>query len=112
MIVEFITQNWLGILIAIGILAFIVYLGVTKQWTRIRGFAYRIMLLAERNFSDGEGQLKFNFVVGVVYKYIPVWLRLFIKESDIRSLIQKWYETAKDFLDDGQINDSSKKEGT
>lgn len=106
MILEFITQNWLGLLIVIAALAYMIYLGITKQWTKIRELAYRVMLLAERNFSDEEGKLKFNFVVDIVYRYIPVWLRIFIKESDIRNLIQKWYEMAKDFLDDGQINDS------
>ncbi len=112
MILEFIAQNWLGLLIAAGALVYIVYLGITKRWTKIREFAYQMMLLAERNLANEDGQMKFDFVVGVVYKYIPVWLRFFVKETDIRSLIQKWYELAKDFMDDGEINDSLKKERT
>lgn len=105
---EFLYQYWLPVLAAVAVLAYIIYLSITKQWTKVREFAYKVMLLAERTFADNEGRIKFDFVVRIVYKYIPVWLRIFIKEEHLQALIQVWYETAKDYLDDGQMNESVK----
>lgn len=103
---DFLAQNWLGILIVLAVVIYILFLSVTKQWTRVREFAYQLMLLAEKTFRDGEGELKFNFVVTMVYRYIPIWLKVFVKEEDIKKLIEKWYQLAKDYLDDGEINNS------
>lgn len=108
MIVEFLMQNWLSVLIFIFILSYIAYLSVTRQWGRVREFAYQVMLLAERTFSDNDGQIKFDFVVRIVYKNMPAWLRLFLKEENMKKRIQGWYEIAKDFLDDGMVNHSVK----
>ena len=69
-------------------------------------FAYQAMLLAERTFGDQDGRIKFDFVVRIVYKYFPSWLKRFITEEQLRHLIQEWYDLAKDFLDDGLINSS------
>ena len=103
---EFIIQNWLGILIGLAVLSYLLYLSITKQWTKVREFAYEMMLLAERTFSDKDGKLKFNFVVTFVYQSLPPLMRAFIKEENIRRLIQALYDQAKDFLDDGRINNS------
>ncbi len=107
MFLEFLSQNWLVLLAFAGIAAFIIYLSITKQWIKIREFAYQTMLLAERTFADQDGRIKFNFVVRIVYKYLPSWFRAFFTEEHLRRLIQEWYDLAKDFLDDGQINDST-----
>lgn len=109
MILDFIFQNWLGIIVTLAFIGYIVYLSVTKQWTMVREFAYQVMLLAERTFSDENGSIKFDFVVRIVYRYIPPWLKLFVKEDDVKQLIQLWYDSAKDFLDDGNVNNSTKK---
>lgn len=103
---DFLAQNWLGLLIVLVVLGYLIYLTVTKQWIRIREFAYELMLMAERSFKDEEGKLKYDFVVEMVYRSIPSWLKLFIKKEDIQKLIEKWYQTAKDYLDDGVVNDS------
>jgi hypothetical protein len=105
---EFLTQNWLPLLAVVVVLAYVIYLSVTKQWVKVREFAYKMMLVAERTFGDDQGRIKFDFVVKVVYNYIPVWLRVFVKEQHLEDLIQEWYETAKDYLDDGEVNNSVK----
>lgn len=108
MIIEFLARNWFGVLIIVAALAYLIYLSISKQWEKVREFAYRVMLLAERTFSDSDGQIKFDFVVRIVYKNLPLWLKLFVKEENIKRCIQDWYEVAKDFLDDGMINSSIK----
>lgn len=108
MLFEILSQNWLIILILVGVAAYIVYLTITKQWAKVREFTYQVMLLAERTFSDGDGKIKFDFVVRIVYKYLPSWFKLFFTEEHLRKLIQEWYDLAKDFLDDGMVNASQK----
>lgn len=106
MFLDFLAENWSAIIIIAAIAAYLIYLTVTKQWTKIREFAYQAMLLAERTFGDENGKIKFDFVVRIVHKNLPIWIRPFINEEDIKRLIQSWYDKAKDFLDDGQLNDS------
>lgn len=106
MLLDFLAENWAFIAAVAFVAAWLIYLTITKQWTKIREFAYQVMLLAERIFGDENGKIKFEFVVRIVYKNLPVWLKPFIREEDIRRLIQSWYDKAKDFLDDGKINKS------
>ncbi len=105
---DFIAQNWLVLIIGAGILVYIIYLSATRQWIKVREFAYEMMLCAERFFSDDQGELKFDFVVNFVYDYLPAWMKLFVKKDNLKRLIQMLYDTAKDFLDDGEINSSIK----
>ncbi|HHU89876.1 MAG TPA: hypothetical protein GXZ22_02320 [Clostridiaceae bacterium] len=106
MFLEFISRNWIVLLALVGVAAVVIYLTITRQWLKVREFAYQAMLLAERTFGDQDGRIKFDFVVRIVYKYFPSWLKRFITEEQLRHLIQEWYDLAKDFLDDGLINSS------
>lgn len=104
MFLEFLLQNWLVLLVSLGVAAYVIYLTMTKQWIKVREFAYQTMLLAERTFSDVDGKIKFDFVARIVYKYLPFWFKPFFTEEHLQRLIQEWYDLAKDFLDDGKIN--------
>lgn len=105
---DFISQNWPSLIIAAGILVYIVYLSATRQWIKVREFAYEMMLCAERVFADDQGKLKFDFVVNFVYDYLPAWMKMFVKRETLNKLVQNLYDTAKDLLDDGEINSSIK----
>lgn len=102
---EFLAGNWFALLLGILFLAGIVYLAITRQWEKLRGIAYALMLQAERAFSDGEGKKKFDAVFDkLYYDLIPTWLRLFVPPDELRRKLQEWYDLAKDYLDDGVIN--------
>lgn len=98
-------QNWFVILLAIIFICYVIYLIVTKQWTKIREMAYALMLSAERLYADNEGKKKFEAVFEkLYYNLIPSWLRLFVSPESIREKLQEWYDLAKDYLADGQVN--------
>lgn len=104
---EFLAGNWFVLLLGVLLLGFIVYLVITRQWEKLRGIAYALMLQAERIFSDGEGKKKFEAVFEkLYYDLIPAWLRLFVAPEGIREKLQEWYDIAKDYLDDGKIDKS------
>lgn len=102
---EFLAGNWFVLILGLLFLAGIIYLAVTKQWTKLRGIAYALMLQAERVFSDGEGKKKFEAVFErLYYNLIPPWLRLFVTPDELRRKLQRWYDLAKDYLDNGVID--------
>ena len=104
---EFLAGNWFVLLLGVLFLAGIIYLAITKQWVKLRGLAYALMLQAERIFSSGEGKQKFDAVFEKLYfDLIPAWLRLFVSPRSIREKLQEWYILAKDYLDNGIVDNS------
>jgi hypothetical protein len=104
---DILMQNWFVILIAATFVAYVIHLILTKQWTKLREQAYALMLSAERLYGDDAGKEKFEAVFQSLYfTLIPAWLRPFVTEDAMRKKLQEWYELAKDFLDDGEINES------
>jgi len=103
---EFITQNLASIVIIMVFLIITVVLAVQKRWDALRQIAYKMMLAAEMAFSSGEGKAKFEYVFSHVYSLVPAWLRLFVPEAALREKLQEWFNWAKDWADDGIINNS------
>ncbi len=104
---EILLQNWFVILIAAAFVAYVIHLILTKQWTKLREQAYALMLSAEKLYGDDAGKEKFEAVFEKLYfVLIPAWLRPFVTEDIMRKKLQEWYDFAKDFLDDGEVNNS------
>ncbi len=105
---DFLITNWFILLIAAVFMAFDIYLAVTKQWGKLREQAYALMLQAERIFSSDEGKKKFDAVFDqLYYNLIPAWMRLFISPDTVKEKLQEWYDLAKDYLDNGKIDNST-----
>ena len=105
---EFLVANWFILLVALLFVGYIVYLSITRQWAKLRELAYALMLQAERVYGDSEGEAKFDAVFNELYsKYIPAWLRLFISSESIKLKLQEWYTLAKDYLDNGVIDNKA-----
>lgn len=106
---DFIIQNWASIVIVLTFLLTVILLAIQKKWGIIRELAYRMMLAAEMAFASGEGKKKFEAVFKTVYDMIPAWLKIFVPENLLREKLQKWFDIAKDWADDGVVNDSVSK---
>lgn len=106
---DILIQNWFVILVAAAFVAYVIHLILTKQWTKLRMQAYALMLSAEKLYANDAGKEKFEAVFQKLYfALIPVWLRAFITQETFRKKLQEWYNLAKDALDDGKVNDSTK----
>jgi hypothetical protein len=104
---DFLMANWFVLLFALAFVGYGIFLIITKQWTKLRMQAYGLMLAAERIFADNEGRKKFAAVFEKLYfNLIPPWFRLFVSPDSVKAKLQEWYNIAKDYLDDGNINDS------
>ena len=75
---------------------------------KVREVVYKGFVEAENEFLYGENTEKFDFVVDLAKKSIPLPFSLFITDTLLRKVIQLWFDLCKDLLDDGKLN--SKKE--
>lgn len=104
---EFLISNWPTILIIAAFLVWIVNLAVKGKWAELRGIAYRLMLQAESAIRGTKrGQERFETVFTQVYSLIPAWLRFWFPEDLVREKLQDWFNTIKDYLDNGKIDKS------
>jgi hypothetical protein len=104
---DFVLSNWLYILIALIFAGYVIYLIATKNWPGLRTLAYGLMLKAERLYAEEDGAGKLDAVIAAIYKRWPL-LILIISTESLKKKLQKWYDKAKDKLDDGVINNSIK----
>ena len=111
MITTFIQSNWPVLLVLLGSLMYIGMLVWQGNWTKLREIAYKAMLQAEKAFGKGGGSEKFDAVFKEVYKQLPVWFQIIFPADQaariLKVRIQEWYDMAKDWTDDGIINDST-----
>lgn len=103
MLIDFLITNRISAAVIAALVIFSAFLAISVQLERIRLLAFKLMLLAERTFRDQDGPIKYDFVTRIVFKNIPVWMKIFISGDGVKNLVQKWYDAAKDFLDDGKV---------
>ncbi len=69
---EFITTNWMSIIIVAVTAGYALYLAVTKQWAKLRAVGYKLMLQAEKVITGTKvGQQRFEAVFMQVYCLVP-----------------------------------------
>lgn len=101
-------QVIITVLVIIAIFAYIAFLALTKRWTKLREMAYAMMLQAERVYLDEQGKEKFEAVFSRMYEdYLPNWIKAFVPETILREYLQDWYNKAKDYLDNGALDNST-----
>lgn len=82
-----------------------------KTINEIRVDVYHLFLKAEHAFKkSGSGKQKMKYVVSQARKLLPEWLQYFITDEFLESVIEKWFRSVKDLLDDGKMNGSEKEE--
>lgn len=104
--------------IAIIILAALIFgLGVVlylyvrdKTLEDIRTDVYQLFLMAEHMYLSGEGKQKMDYVIQSARALLPPVAQFFITEELLRKVIQLWFDSVKDLLDDGKYNGSAKEQ--
>lgn len=107
---EFSTTLLLAIMVMITL---VISIGLTFVYIRdktleeIRADVYQLFLKAESLYKESKsGQQKMEYVISLARSMLPGWVKPFITESVLRKIIQVWFETIKDLLDDGKYNKS------
>jgi hypothetical protein len=79
------------------------------EWQRFKTKAYALMLQAKSLAKDAilkSGDQQVEWVIKKAYQFLPRRYTVFISDDLMRKIIFKLYHSAKDYLDDGQINNS------
>lgn len=99
------------ILVVIAIALFFAIKAIQKiGLEKIRTTVYKGFIYAEHEFQYGDNTQKFEYVVQLARSAIPIPFKLFITESNLRKVVQLWFDICKDLLDDGKLNGTSRKE--
>lgn len=104
---EFIPLVWEYRYVIIVVITVIIY--AMLEWSNFKGQLYAIMLQAKRLAKDAvlsSGEEQVNWVVEKAYKYLPAHITAFLSEERLKKIILDLYNTAKDYIDDGEFNDS------
>lgn len=108
--VEFLQSYWWLIIVIVGVIIYFVWFykrhGKDATLDEFREMVYKLMLAAEKQLEDNEEKL--NWVVERLHSLLPFSLKAMFTTEDLMIWVQKLYDEFKDFMDDGELNDSNK----
>lgn len=79
------------------------------EWEKTKGIISKLMLTAKSMAKDTilkSGAAQEQWVLERAYMYLPKWITMFIPKEVMLKLIRYLYHMAKDYLDDGKLNNS------
>lgn len=82
---------------------------IVLDWQKAKGILYQLMLTAKSMAKDmvlKSGEAQEEWVLEKAYQYLPLRIRVLIPKEYMRKIIKYLYHLAKDYLDDGKLNDS------
>lgn len=111
---ELFLENKLAFIVVVAVLivAFAVKKAVeyiTKKGLEgIRLDVYKLFVQAEEAYKEsGQGQKKFKYVVSLARSMLPKTVQVFVTQEMLETVVQLWFDSVKDLLDDGKLNDST-----
>lgn len=91
------------------IVAIAIALYAMVAWNDFKAKAYALMLQAKRLAKDAvlkSGDEQVEWVIKKAYQFLPKSITVFISEDMMRKIVKYLYDKAKDYIDDGQFNNS------
>ena len=98
------------IVIALSVIGAGIYFYVRdKSLSEIRAEVYQLFLKAEHNPEfGGFGKQKMKWVLSKARSLLPNWIQVFITDDFLEKVVEGWFRSVKDLLDDGKLNQSGK----
>jgi DNA polymerase III alpha subunit (gram-positive type) len=82
-----------------------------KEWEKAKGIMYAGIAQAKRYAKDQvlkSGKQQEEYVVKLMLQRLPLSLRIFLGEDQIRKIVKWLYNKLGDYIDDGVLNESFK----
>ncbi len=79
------------------------------EWQKFKSTCYSIMLQAKSMAKDAilkSGCQQEEWVIKKAYQFLPKKITIFLNEERMRKLVHYLYIKCKDFVDDGEMNNS------
>ena len=96
-ILEFIV-NWRGLLMVLLIFLIKLFTDYEGTKTKIRALIWQAEEKARVKELEEGGKAKMEWVVANGYRYLPGWLQLIITEAMFAALVQKVFDTMKNWI--------------
>lgn len=97
----------IALVIGTGVLVYLYVRDRTLE--QIRADVYQLFLEAEhRYFYTSAGKQKMAYVIQRARSLLPPWAQFFITDAVLEKVVQLWFDSVKDLLDDGKYNQSTK----
>lgn len=93
--------------IILVVLAAVLY--ALLEWQKFKAQSYALMLQAKSMAKDAilkSGHQQEEWVVKKAYQFLPKKLTVFLNEDRMKIIVHYLYIKAKDYIDDGEINNS------
>lgn len=97
-IINFIFENYSEIFIVFLLISPIVYLTKNNNLSYLKAELFSLVNEAEKIYGSKTGELKLMYVVKSIYKKMPLSLRTFMNENQLKKIIEKVLEKYKEFL--------------
>lgn len=81
--------------------------GKAAMLAQMRTITYQLMIIAEKEYGQGNGSFKFRWVIDRLYQLLPGTAKIFVTREMAEKYIQGWYDELKDYLDDGKADGST-----
>ena len=96
------------IVFALAIIGVGIYFYVRdKTLNDIRADVYQLFLKAEHHPElASKGKQKMKWVLSQARSLLPFWLQFFITDECLEKIVEGWFQSIKDLLDDGKLNKS------
>lgn len=93
--------------IILVVLAVILYAAL--EWQKVKTKSYALMLQAKSLAKDAilkSGLQQEEWVIKKAYQFLPGRITIFLNEQSMRKIVHYLYVSAKDYVDDGELNNS------
>ena len=103
---KFLIEYRFIILVIVAVIIYAIF-----EWQRFKTKAYALMLQAKGMAKDlvlKSGAQQEEWVIKKAYQFLPKSFTIFLSESRMKQLIHYLYVKAKDYVDDGKLNNSIK----
>lgn len=102
--IDWLAQNWLGILIIIVALFILLLLIKLGRRDVIRKIALSLVVQAEKALGSGTGELKYAWVIEHLYDKLPKVISFLYTKKEIDNMIETAVSKLKQILGDGSVS--------
>ena len=89
----------------VGLIVFVYIYLRDRTLEEIRADVYQLFLQAEHTYLEtGSGKQKMKWVISKARSLLPTWAQMIVTDDLLYKVVEGWFKTVKDLLDDGKIN--------
>lgn len=102
--IDWLTQNWLSVIILVVIAVVLLLLIKFKRFDTIRKIVLSLVCAAEKQYGSGTGEIKYAYVIEHLWDKLPFIIRILYTKKEIDNMIETAVSKLKQILGDGSVS--------